>query len=125
MIDILDQLIALTKTVDEFGGRVYRQYPQTSDGDTVRYAIITRGSHTPLLVGDDNGELISSLSYQVDVFGTSPSDCDDIVSGLVELYKPHRIICTGISPGYMSERMYCVTATFSVTLDKRGYPYTG
>lgn len=125
MIDIIDQMITLTKGVPEFDGRVYRYYPQSNDDDGKPYATITRGSRIPVLIGEGGKEVITALSYHVNIFAGSPTSCDDILYHLVDLYKSRRIICTGISSGYSSGRMYYITATFGVTVDIRGNPFTG
>ena len=125
MIDNIEQMISIARGVPALGNRVYREYPQKVDNvDFEPYAVITRGSRVPILIDSDNSELITSLSYHIDIFAEKPTDADDLLKAMVELYKPKRILCTGISSGYSAGRMYYVTATFSVTLDIRGTPYT-
>lgn len=124
MIDNIEQMVSIARGVPGLGNRVYREYPQKVDNVSFEpYAVITRGSRVPILIDSDNSELITSLSYQIDIFAEKPTDADDLLKQMVELYKPKRILCTGISSGYSAGRMYYVTATFSVTLDIRGTPY--
>ena len=119
MIDIINDLVALAKGIEDIGGRAYRTFPQRGLAGKPS-AVISCVSHSPRLM-EDGREVIADLSYQVQLTGPSPTELDGILGELTSLYGSRNVILNGILQGYNPDlRLYTVVATYSATVDRRG-----
>lgn len=123
MIDICDTLIEWAKEIEGFEGRVYRIYPQ-KNLTMKTYCTITPTGHHTILTGMDGEEVITDLSYSVQVFGKSPKALDSIVGELTDLYQRKNVIRQGIAYGRSEDySSYTASMSFTVRMDKRGWAF--
>lgn len=122
MIDITDHLISIAKEIDAFGGRVYRIYPQTNT-QLKTFCTITPSGHNPT-VREDGLEVVTEKSWTVQIVAPDPSKLDDLLNQLTIKYGQRNLVCTGTTYGYNADvKRFTVLATFSGTVDKRGWVF--
>lgn len=122
MIDIIDNLIELAQSSGTV--TLYRTFPQ-KDLKGKTYGTITPTIHMPRLM-ESGEEVMADLSYNVQLFGSSPKELDTITANLSALYGKHNITLNGITHGYSPEyRRYTVLISYSAVVDRRGCVYIG
>lgn len=121
MIRNTDQMIAIAKQMPDFEGRVYRDYPEAFPGSPL-CTISVISTTADLVIGGE--EIVTSITYSVDVFADSPDDAEDIMSELIDLYTAYNIVRVGGSSGFDSDcALYRANISLRAMLDKRGASY--
>lgn len=121
MIRNMDQMITIAKQIPDFEGRVFREFPQVFP--EAPFVVISAVSGVAdLVIGGE--EIISSMTYSVDVYADTPDDAEDLLSELNDLYTEYNIIRIGGSSGFDSNcALYRANISLRATLDKRGGSY--
>ncbi len=121
MIRNTDQMITIAKQMPDFEGRVYRDYPEAYPGCPLCVISVISSTADLVIQGE---EVVSSITYSVDVYADSPDDAEDIISELIDLYTAYNIVRVGGASGFDSESaMYRANISLRATLDKRGGSY--
>ena len=119
MIDITDRLVGWAQEITAFKGQVYRFYPQKKMAGKT-FAIITPTGHSPRVM-EDGEEVIADLTWNVEIYGQTPTTVDSILQDLTALYGKYNITLQGITHGYNPDiRQYLTQVSYSAVVDKRG-----
>ena len=122
MISITDDLIEMARQVMEFGGRVYRTYPQRLMLD-MPYCVISQIGRSQDLT--ENGEeVIANVTYNVTVYAPTPDKASDLMEEVINIYNTKRIQNIGYNDSYLVDNnLWSATAVFQAKVDRRGNVY--
>ena len=122
MISITDDLIEMARQVMEFGGRVYRTYPQRPMLD-MPYCVISQIGRSQDLT--ENGEeVIANVTYNVTVYAPTPDEASDLMEEVINIYNTKRIQNIGYNDSYLVDNnLWSATAVFQAKVDRRGNVY--
>ena len=122
MISITDDLIEMARQVMEFGGRVYRTYPQRHMLD-MPYCVVSQVGRSQDLT--ENGqEVLVTVTYNVVVYAPTPDQAEDLADEVINIYNTKRIQNIGYNDSYLVDNnLWSATAVFQAKVDRRGNVY--
>ncbi len=124
MIEIIDDVIGLVRTVPELGGRVYRVWPKKKL--KMPAALVSRIGGNPTFTDADGSEVIANVAYSVDINAEDLATLDSIVEQVADLLSTYNLHRTGLTEFYDDQlQVHRVILTVSGTVDIRGNTFTG
>lgn len=123
MIDALQTIVEVIRTVDGFNNRVYRRWPKTNA--VVPSCLISRISAYPTQTDADGNEIKVQLTYSVDINAKSADQADMLAEQVIDKLAQYNFHRTGDTDFYddavkASRRIL----TFMGTVDVRGNTFT-
>lgn len=125
MIDIVDDVVAVCKSVEALNGHVYRRWPKVSRKTPMPACIVSRVGSAPVFTDADGSEVVVRLTYSVDVNAESQEEADGIAEQVVDGLARYNLHRTGFTDFFDDAlKVYRVIITVSGTIDKRGNTFT-
>lgn len=123
MIDILESIVEILRTVDGFNNRVYRRWPKTNAVNPS--CLVSRISATPTLSDADGSEVIVQFAYSIDINADTADEADTLASEVIDRLGTINFHRTGDMDFYDdSFGAYRRILTFMGSVDKRGNTFT-
>lgn len=123
MIDVTQFIISQISEVSGLGRRVYRAWPQKAIKGA--YAIVQPVGRSVELSDFDGSEIRVRVTYSVDVFASSPSKLDAIVSEVTDRMAFYNFHTTGFTNDFQTGTdQYRANVSYSGSVDRRYHAYT-
>ena len=123
MIDALADIVEIITAIQGFNGHVYRRWPKTKP--KMPACIISRISATPTFTDSDGSEVITSMTFSVDINATDADQADTLASQVIDALGGYNFHRTGDMDFYDDAlRVSRRILTFMGSMDRRGNTFT-
>lgn len=119
MIDIIEDICSLLESIGSLKGNVYRTWPQTKLRGT--FATVGRISRQPEVVAFDGSEIVTRISYTVNLAAPTLTELDALEEQATDLLASYNLHSTAGGAVFSDiPGIYRTAVVVSGAVDKRG-----
>lgn len=123
MIDIIESICDALDGIESLKGHVYRAWPQTKLRGT--FAVVMRISRQPEAIAFDGSELVTRISYTINLAAPTISELDDLEEQVTDLLASYNLHSTAGGAVYNDvPQLYRTAIVVSGAVDCRGNTFS-